>query len=626
MANLPETSTFDAGVYQLELTDPVQGGASGVDNKPLRNLANRTRYLYDQLTAMQAAASNYASLNSPQFTGSPLVPTAAVGDSSGRVANTAALMAALFGIVFVDLTNAGNVVLLPAQYGAATVVLTGALSANVNVIFPSTGGRWTVRNQTSGAFSVSCKQAANGGLQVTQGCARSIYGSAGGAMVPAEDDYVELTPTINNKVNRTGGDTFQVNDPPRADRTAAAVSGRWVGQRGPTFNDGVGQFNAQTVNLGLDAIGRINNFYYAGQQTANLPTGAQVGIGNTIGLGTEYLTFLTVALSGGDYVQGLSNTFLLNPGSFVLLTPLDTGHAWKVVAWFDNYAPDFRGPATGQTPARSATGRQLQTVDGALAVGRRVAGQTVLDGSGRTQLTADDLGRCVTLTGGVNTFTAPQMSTCRYGDVLLAHNFDGTTAKTIAAFAGNTFNSGTASASGNSLQLNPGWTLEAFHDGGSNWNVLHYGPVTAGNRLQLLNSTSNPNTSTVTFTWAAGLYQEVLLEFDNAGTGTSNPLNAYFALQDANGNWTGNLALTSNNGTSTGTRVAGNVRLLDASRSVGQGLAGAIINPGSPSANASGSQGASNVLALVHAGGATGLRLYTGNDPWAVGNFNFLAR
>lgn len=49
MANLPESSTFDAGVYQLELTDPVVGGPSGVSNAPLKNLANRTRYLKDRL-------------------------------------------------------------------------------------------------------------------------------------------------------------------------------------------------------------------------------------------------------------------------------------------------------------------------------------------------------------------------------------------------------------------------------------------------------------------------------------------------------------------------------------------------------------------------------------------------
>jgi hypothetical protein len=45
MANLIETPTFEAGIYQFETTDPVQGGPGGVDNLPHRQLANRTQAL-----------------------------------------------------------------------------------------------------------------------------------------------------------------------------------------------------------------------------------------------------------------------------------------------------------------------------------------------------------------------------------------------------------------------------------------------------------------------------------------------------------------------------------------------------------------------------------------------------
>jgi microcystin-dependent protein len=48
MANLPEVSQFD-NVYQIEVTDPVQGGVSGVTNTPLKNLTNRTKWLKDQM-------------------------------------------------------------------------------------------------------------------------------------------------------------------------------------------------------------------------------------------------------------------------------------------------------------------------------------------------------------------------------------------------------------------------------------------------------------------------------------------------------------------------------------------------------------------------------------------------
>lgn len=49
MAHLPETATWDDGVYQIETTDPVLGGPNGTSNAPLKNLANRTLYLKQQL-------------------------------------------------------------------------------------------------------------------------------------------------------------------------------------------------------------------------------------------------------------------------------------------------------------------------------------------------------------------------------------------------------------------------------------------------------------------------------------------------------------------------------------------------------------------------------------------------
>lgn len=45
MADLIETPGWEAGIYQLETTDPVEGGAAGVDNVQARQLANRTAYL-----------------------------------------------------------------------------------------------------------------------------------------------------------------------------------------------------------------------------------------------------------------------------------------------------------------------------------------------------------------------------------------------------------------------------------------------------------------------------------------------------------------------------------------------------------------------------------------------------
>jgi len=69
MANLTETSTFPAGVYQLETTDPVLAGADGIANLQAQQLANRTRFLNDQISALttQIAALQRRLIGSVQY-------------------------------------------------------------------------------------------------------------------------------------------------------------------------------------------------------------------------------------------------------------------------------------------------------------------------------------------------------------------------------------------------------------------------------------------------------------------------------------------------------------------------------------------------------------------------------
>lgn len=124
MANLPETSAFDSGVYQIETTDLVLGGVAGPANSAAKNLANRTRWLFDQNTtnvaniaalashattvdgeitslfsSIASVNANLASINgqlpllaplaSPPFSGAPTAPTPATGDNSAKIATTA---------------------------------------------------------------------------------------------------------------------------------------------------------------------------------------------------------------------------------------------------------------------------------------------------------------------------------------------------------------------------------------------------------------------------------------------------------------------------------------------------------------------------------------------------------
>ena len=55
MANLSETATYEAGIYQIKTTDPVEGGVEGISNRQARQLANRTTWLKQSIETVQAA-------------------------------------------------------------------------------------------------------------------------------------------------------------------------------------------------------------------------------------------------------------------------------------------------------------------------------------------------------------------------------------------------------------------------------------------------------------------------------------------------------------------------------------------------------------------------------------------
>jgi hypothetical protein len=78
------------------------------------------------------------------------------------------------GIAAVTMTSA-NVTLTPAQYGKPIIILTGVLTASLNLIFPSIVEDWSVVNNCTGAYTVTCKTAAGAGVAIPIGTTASIY-------------------------------------------------------------------------------------------------------------------------------------------------------------------------------------------------------------------------------------------------------------------------------------------------------------------------------------------------------------------------------------------------------------------------------------------------------------------
>jgi hypothetical protein len=72
------------------------------------------------------------------------------------------------------LTNA-NVTLTPAQYSKNILTLAGTLTGNINIIFPASQQKITVLNNTTGAFTVTCKTASGTGAIVAQSGIQEFY-------------------------------------------------------------------------------------------------------------------------------------------------------------------------------------------------------------------------------------------------------------------------------------------------------------------------------------------------------------------------------------------------------------------------------------------------------------------
>lgn len=146
MANVTETTRWETGVYQIEKSDKVLGGAEGKVNVQAQQLANRTAYLKQQvetkanktdltnglngkansshahawgeitgkpstftpashthtmanITDLAAAMNAKANLASPTFTGSPKAPTPAQTVNDATIATTAFVKAAIAALV-----------------------------------------------------------------------------------------------------------------------------------------------------------------------------------------------------------------------------------------------------------------------------------------------------------------------------------------------------------------------------------------------------------------------------------------------------------------------------------------------------------------------------------------------
>lgn len=181
------------------------------------------------------------------------------------------------GSTAVTMTSA-NVTLNALQYGKPIIVISGLLTANLNLIFPNIVGEWTVVNTTAGAYSITCKTAAGTGVTVTQGEATLIYGDA-------------------TNIAQVAGAVTSSNDPSFTDNSGKPASTSWVrGVMVPAF-----------INKAINTDFNVNQDAVSG--TVTLAAGAYGHDGWKAGAGGCTYTFAksggvtTITISAGTLLQ-----------------------------------------------------------------------------------------------------------------------------------------------------------------------------------------------------------------------------------------------------------------------------------------------------------------------------------
>jgi hypothetical protein len=161
-----------------------------------------------------------------------------------------------YGVTAVGgLTNV-NVTLTPAQAAKNRITLAGALTGNVQIIFPTWTKDWTVVNSTTGAFAVTCKTAAGTGIAIPQNSSPTrIYGDGTNIVQAAENIALATSPTHAVALSQ-----------------AQAMQGNY---------NGVIPLNTSQL-LTLAQFGGAIDWFGPSGGTLSLPVAATIGSGRTI--------------------------------------------------------------------------------------------------------------------------------------------------------------------------------------------------------------------------------------------------------------------------------------------------------------------------------------------------------
>lgn len=447
MANLTETAVYDAGVYQIETTDPVSGGATGIANKPLINLANRTAFLkgkVDGILAGTETLSGYAKLASPTFTGNPVAPTPALGDRDTSIATTDFVQKTLGGVLSKSVAGGVNVTLTAVEAGNGILVFTGALTASISVIVPTAPTRpWVVFNNTTGAFTLTVKTASGTGVLVPQGKREIVY-CDGTNVASAFTDFVDVAlegvPTAPTAATGTNTTQLATTAFVNAEIANGAAPKSHVGATGAAhgvattsvngFMSSADKTKLDAVASGAAAVGSTAGAALAAAAAAGAattaarsdhvhpyPTAAQVGAA------AASHTHAIANISDWPAVVSMTEVGYLDGVTSAIQTQLNDKAASNHThsAYAPLASPAFTGAPTAPTPAQFDNDISLATTAFVKRAGLQMSGFYIY--SLGTSIPASAVGATIQLSSSSSqTYAVPLANSCPSGSVLYFAN------------------------------------------------------------------------------------------------------------------------------------------------------------------------------------------------------------
>ncbi len=157
------------------------------------------------------------------------------------------------GVTAVTMTGS-NVTLTAPQYGKPVIVISGLLTANLNLIFPSIAAEWTVINNTTGPYTVTCKTAAGTGVVVNS--AQAIVGDGTNIYSAVNDAISLLGELVASAAGTADALTATFSPAPRAWPTGVPFMVRAASANAtttPTFTPNSGTLAAKTIVKGANA-------------------------------------------------------------------------------------------------------------------------------------------------------------------------------------------------------------------------------------------------------------------------------------------------------------------------------------------------------------------------------------